>query len=161
MILLKFQYTKEESDMCKGELQEFTLTLRHEREQNEAWGVCGSNLGWHKNWPKLMQPWQNIIILNPSSKAICGREFFKKNAINSHLHNKLNLKTLDTLMRVLSMWAWNGCNGLGYNFQHLEKHARPKDTYARLRVFFVTNQEFILIIQNITLSKIMCNPKLR
>ena len=32
-ILLKFQYT-EENDMCKGELVEFTETLRHECEQN-------------------------------------------------------------------------------------------------------------------------------
>ena len=31
-ILLKFQYTEEENDMCKGELLEFTETLRHECE---------------------------------------------------------------------------------------------------------------------------------
>ena len=59
-ILLKFQYTEEESDMCKGELLEFTETLRHECENKtifEAWRICGSNLEWHTNWPKLMQLW--------------------------------------------------------------------------------------------------------
>ena len=57
-ILLKYQYTEEEKDMCKGELLEFTETLRHECENKtifEAWRICGSNLEWHTNWPKLMQ----------------------------------------------------------------------------------------------------------
>jgi hypothetical protein len=31
-ILLKFQYTKEKNDMCKGELLELTETLQHEFE---------------------------------------------------------------------------------------------------------------------------------
>ena len=55
-ILLKFQCT-EESDMCKGELLEFTETFRQECENKmicEAWPICGSNLKWHTNWPKLM-----------------------------------------------------------------------------------------------------------
>ena len=34
------------------------------------------------------------------------------------------------------MWARNLCNGLGYHLQHLEKHAKPIDTYTRLIVFF-------------------------
>jgi hypothetical protein len=54
-ILLKFQYIEEESDMCKGELLEFTGTLQHECENKtifEAWRICGSNLEWHTNWPK-------------------------------------------------------------------------------------------------------------
>ena len=59
-------------------------------------------------------------------------------------------------------WARNLCNGLGYHLQHLDKHARPKDTYARLISFFwVTNQDCILIIQNISFPKIMCKPNLR
>jgi len=40
------------------------------------------------------------IILIPSSIAICERGFSKQNAIKSHLRNRLNLKTLDALMRV-------------------------------------------------------------
>ena len=55
--------------------------------------------------------------------------------------------------------AWSGCNRLGYHPQHLEKHARPKDTYAWLIKKFVTNQDCIFIIQNISFSKILCNPK--
>jgi hypothetical protein len=65
----------------------------------EAWRICGSNLEWHTNWPKLMQLWQKIILI-PSSIAICERGFSKQNAIKSHLRNRLNLKTLDALMRV-------------------------------------------------------------
>ena len=41
-ILLKIRYTKEENDMCKGKLLEFTETLRHECENKkifEAWHV--------------------------------------------------------------------------------------------------------------------------
>ena len=88
-ILLKFQYTKEESDMCKGELLEFTETLQHEFENEtkfEVWHICGSKLEWHTNWPKLVQLWQKIILI-PSSRAICKRGFSKQNAIKIHLRN--------------------------------------------------------------------------
>ena len=98
-ILSKFQYTEEESDMCKGELFEFMETLWHECENKsifEAWCLCDSNLDWHTNWPKLMQIWQKIILI-PSSIAICERGLSKQNAMKSHLHNRLNLKTLDAL----------------------------------------------------------------
>jgi hypothetical protein len=67
--------------MCKGELLEFTETLRHECKNKtifEAWRICGSNLEWHTNWPKLMQLWQKKIILIPSSIAICERGFSKR-----------------------------------------------------------------------------------
>ena len=54
---------------------------------------------------------------------------------------------------------------VGYHVQHLEKHARLKDTYARLINFvcfvLVTNQDCILIIQNISFPNILCKPKLR
>ena len=59
-VLLKFQYTKEESDMCKGAHMQFMETLQHECENKtilEAWCICGRNLEWHINWPKLMQLW--------------------------------------------------------------------------------------------------------
>ena len=78
-ILLRFQYTEEESDMCKGQLLEFTETLQHECENNmifEAWHICSSNLEWHTNWPKLMQLWQ-IIMFIPSCVAISERGFSK------------------------------------------------------------------------------------
>ena len=129
-ILLKFQYTEEESDMRKRELLEYTKTIQHECENKttfKAWCICGSNLERHTNWRKLMQLWHKVI-LNPSSIAICERGFPKQNAIKSHLHNRLNLKTLDALYAGLSFWAWNGCNWLGYHLQHLKKHVRPKDT---------------------------------
>ena len=102
MILLKFQYTEEENNMCEGELLEFTKMLRHECENKkifEAWCICGSNLEWHTNWPKLMQLWPKYILI-PSSIVICKRGFSKQKAIKSHLRNVLNLKTLDALTHV-------------------------------------------------------------
>ena len=142
--------------MCKGELLEF-ITLGHEFENKtifEVWCICGSNLKWHTNWPKLMQLRLKIILI-PSSIAICERGFSKQNAIKSHLCTRLNLKTLDALMRV----SLCGCNGLGY----LKKNARPKNTYTRLMNFYfvLQNQDCILIIQNIVFSKILYNPKMR
>ena len=65
------------------------------------------------------------------------------------------------------IWAPSLCNGLGYHLEHLEKHARPKNTYARLIGFLfffffsITNQDCILIIQNIGFPKILRKPKLR
>ena len=47
------------------------------------------------------------------------------------------------------------------HLQYWEKHARPKDTYACLIVFFITNQNFILNVQHISFSKILRNTKLR
>ena len=44
--------------MCEGEHLEFTETLWYECENKtifEAWRICGSNLEWYTNWPKLMQ----------------------------------------------------------------------------------------------------------
>ena len=100
--LLRFQYTEEESDMCKGELLEITETLRHECENKMivgAWCICGSNLEWQTSWPNLMQLWQRIILI-PSCIAICERGLSKQNAIKSHLRNRLDLKILDALMRI-------------------------------------------------------------
>ena len=101
-ILLKFQYTKEESDMCRGELLGFMDTLWHECENKtifEARCICSSNLEWLTNWPNLHNFGKKIILI-PSSTTICERGFSKQNAIKSHLRNKLNLKTVDALMHV-------------------------------------------------------------
>ena len=56
-----------------------------------------------------------MVIFIPSSVAICERRFSKQNAIKSHLRNRLNLKTLDALMR-FSLYGLEvnamDCNGL-------------------------------------------------
>jgi hypothetical protein len=86
-ILLKFQYTEEESEMSKGELLESTKTFQHECENKmifEDWRICSTNLEWHTNWPKLMQLWQNIILI-PSCVVISERGLFKQNAIKKPL----------------------------------------------------------------------------
>ena len=88
--------------MCKGELLKFTEAFRHECENKtifEAYRICRSNLECHTNWPKLMQLWQKTR-LTPSSIAICERGFSKQDAIKYHMRNRLNLTTLDALMRI-------------------------------------------------------------
>ena len=113
------------------------------------------------NGPKLMQLWQQVILI-PSDITICERGFSKQNAIRSHLRSRLNSKTLKCSYADLSLWAWSGCNGLGYHLQHLEKHAKHKDTNTWLIVvFFATNQDCILITQNTSFSIILCNPNSR
>ena len=61
--------------------------------------MCGSNLEWHTNWPTLIKVRQKVILIS-SSIVFCEQGFSKHNAITSHLHNMLNLKTLDALMQV-------------------------------------------------------------
>ena len=54
-ILVKFNTLKK-----KVTFVEFMETLKHECENKmifEAWRICGGNLEWHTNWPKLMQLW--------------------------------------------------------------------------------------------------------
>ena len=79
------------------------------------------------------------------------------------MRNRLNLKTLDALMRVsLCGLEVDAMDWFGYHLQHSEKHARVKDTYVGLIVFFfATKQDSIFIIQNINFLKILCNPKLK
>ena len=104
------------------------------------------DLEWHTNWPRTYATLAKKIILIPLSIAICVRGFSKRNAIKSHLRNiKLNLKTLETLMRVSILWASSGCKGLGYHLQQLEKHGRPKDTYAQLIEIFLQIYIYIYI----------------
>ena len=137
--MLKFQYTEEESDMCKREFLEFMETLHYECENKtilEVWHICHNRLEWHTNWPKLMQLWQKVIVL--SSITIYERGFIKQNAIKSCLHNRLNSTTLDALLR-------GSLCGLGVDAMdwatifNLEKHARPKDSHVGLiiQIFFL------------------------
>ena len=148
--------------MCKGELWEFMETLRHECEDKtifKVWRICGSDLKWHMNWPKLMQLWQKILLI-PSSIAICERGFSKQNAINSHFRNMLNLKTLDALMRVCLCGLevqWIGLPSITFRETcETDGYLRSIDSF----VFWVANQDCILIIQNIGVSKLLCNSKL-
>ena len=129
-----------------------------------CWGcdLNAINLEWHTNWPKLMQLWQKIILI-PSSTAIVERRFSKQNAIKSHLRNKLNLKTLDALMQVslcgLEVDAMDWATIL--NISRIMRDQRILMIDWLIVFFFVTNQDCILVIQNISFSKILWNPKLK
>ena len=124
-------------------------TLTWVWEQNDIWGLAHmhNNLEWHTNWPKLMQLWHKIILI-PSRIAICKRGFSKQNAIKSHLCNRLNLKTLNTLLRVslcgleVNAMDWATIFNVWRNMRD-RRYLRSTDSS------FVTNQNFVLIIQNI------------
>ena len=158
-ILLKFQYTEEVSDMCKGELLELTNTFQHECENKtifEAWHICGSK--WHTNWPKLMKLWQKVILI-PSSIAIC-EEF----------PNKMQSKATSTIgwtWRPLMLLCRSSLCGLEVDAMDWATIVNIWTNMQDQRIltldwwFFVTNQDCILIIQNTSFSKILCNPKLR
>ena len=123
----------------------------------EAWCICGSNLEWHPNWPKLMQPWQKLCSFL-QIYIIYEREFSRQNAIKSHLHNRLNSKILDALMwvslcrlEVDSMdWAiifGETCETKGY--------------LPLIDNFFLTNQDWIILLKILVLKIFRGNPKLR
>ena len=60
----------------------------------------------------------------------------------------------------LSLWAWSGRNGLGYHLQHLEKHARLKNTYSR-SINCLKQLKIVFDCSKYQISKIFYNPKLR
>ena len=106
--------------------------------------------------------WYEIVRQIGNKARQCESGFPKQNAIKSHLRNRLNLKTLDALMRVsicgLEVYAmdWATIFNIWRNMQD-----RRIITLDWFYFFLVTNQDCILIIQNISFPKILCKPKLR
>ena len=144
-----WSYIEEESDMCKRRLLEFTETLPHERENKTEWNLDAYVVAiWNGTQIGLNLCNVGKPIFIPSSIAICER-IFQTKCNQKPLAQQVELEDPWCSYAGLSLWAWSGCNGLGYHLQHLKKHARPKDTYARLISFFlVTSQDHIMITQN-------------
>ena len=97
----------------------------------------------------------------------CERGFSKHNAIKSHLRNRLKLKTFDALMRApicgLEVYAMVQATifNIWRNMQD-RRYLRSVDSFLALIFCFLgTNQDCILIIQNIIFPNILCKPKLR
>ena len=81
---------------------------------HETWVFCGNDWEFMINWPTLMSQRQTILVI-PTSIVVCERGFLKQNWIKSERRTRLNLDTLDALMRV----SLNGfrvefmdCNGI-------------------------------------------------
>jgi hypothetical protein len=106
-----------------------------------------------------MHLWQKTIII-PSSAAICVRGFSKQNAIKSHLCNRLNLKILDVLMHV-SFVGLKWMQWIGLPSSTFRETCETEGYLHSIDRFFVTTQDYILIIQNISFLKILFNSKLR
>ena len=60
---------------------------------------CGNDWEFTINWPPLMSLWQAILVI-PTSTVVCECGFSKQNWVKSERRTRLNLDTLDTLMRV-------------------------------------------------------------
>ena len=95
------------------------------------------------------------------------RGFSKQNAFKSHLHNRLNLKTLDdALMRIsifgLEVCAMDWATILNIWRNLYEGYLRSIDSlFLILFCWGITNQDCILFILYISFPKILCKPKLR
>jgi hypothetical protein len=70
--------------------------------------LCGNDREFMINWPTMMSLWQAILVI-PTSTVVCERGFSKQNWVKSERRTRLNLDTLDALMRV-------SLNGLGVEF---------------------------------------------
>ena len=108
-----------------------------------------------------LRRWPKIVRLTGSKARQCERGCCKQNAIKSHFAQKVEPEEPWCSYAGFSLWTWSLCNGLSYHLQHLEKHARPKDVYARLIKILVTSQDCILLIQNISFPKVLCKHKLK
>jgi hypothetical protein len=69
-----------------------------QKGMHEAWTFCGSDREFMLNWPLLMSLWQCVLVI-PTSTAVCERGFSKQNWVKSERRTRLNLETLDALMR--------------------------------------------------------------
>ena len=65
---------------------------------HETWAFCGSDCEFMLNWPTLISLWQYVLMI-PTSTTICERDFSKQNWVKFERRSRLNLKTLDALMR--------------------------------------------------------------
>ena len=116
------------------------------------------------NWHPHSRSWQVLwLVKKKTHMSINTLEIEMTRIPRQLVYFKLQLEYLKNINQIedpwcsyacFSLWAWILCNGLGCHLQHLEKHARPKDTYTRLIGFSITNQNCILIIQNISFPKI-------
>ncbi len=71
----------------------------------------------------------------PTSKQITSLEIGLKCIRSDYNHGHI-IRELRTRVR-FSLWNWSLCNGWGSHLQYLEKHVTPKNTYARLIVWFI------------------------
>ena len=76
-------------------------------------GFCGNDWEFMINWPTLMSLWQAKLVISTSTD-VCEHCFLKHNWFKSERRTRLNLDTLDALMRVslngfgVEFMDWNG-----------------------------------------------------
>ena len=95
------QWDPELVGRCNAELLEFVETLAsicQHKGMYETWAFCGSDREFMLNWLTLMSLWQYVLVI-PTSTAIYEWDFSKQNWVKSERRSRLNLKTLDALMR--------------------------------------------------------------
>jgi len=110
-LVTHFRWSDDLVNQCNAELLEFVemlCSVCERRSMQEAWVFCGNDREFMINWPTMMSLWQAILVI-PTSTVVCERGFSKQNWVKSERRTRLNLDTLDALMRV-------SLNGLGVEF---------------------------------------------
>ena len=108
-LVTHFRWSDDLVKQCNVELLEFVEICGH-RGMHKA---CGNDHEFMINWPILMLLWQTIFVI-PTSIVVCKRDFLKHNWVKSKRITKLNLDTLDVLMKVslngfgVEFMDWNG-----------------------------------------------------
>ena len=95
------------------------------------------------NWPILMSLWQYVLVI-PISTTICERYFSKQNWVKFEKRSRLNLKTLDALMRAF-------LNGLEVDVMNWNA------IYEIWRVDTKTKKGRPLVLQEVNLKKLDLN----
>ena len=105
-------------NQCNADLLEFVEMLSsicEYRDMHEAWVFCDNDEEFMINWPPLVSLWQAIFVI-PTRTVICEPSFPKQNRVKSEKITRLNLDTVDHLMRVslngfgVEFMDWNGMN---------------------------------------------------
>ena len=128
------------------ELLEFVETLAlicQYKGMHETWAFCESDCEFMLNWPTLMSLWQYVLVI-PTSTVIYEWDFSKQNWVKSERRSKLNLKTLDALMKA-------SLNGLEVNAMNWNA------VYEIWKVDTKTKKRRSLVLQEVNLEKLGLN----
>ena len=165
-ILLNFLYNEEESDMCNGEIVEFLKTLWHE---------CENKMIFEKFGVYVVAIWNDtqigLNLCNFGQKNNCTHSIKYSYLWERISHTKYNPKPFVQEVKLedpwcsyadLSLWAWSGMQWIGLPPSTFGETCEIEGYLRSIDSFLVTNQDCILIIQNMFFySKILCNPNLR
>ena len=110
------------------EFLEMLSSVCEHRSIHEAWIFCGNARKFMINRPILMSLWQAMLVI-PTSIFVCDCGCLKHNWVKSDKRTRLNLDTLDALIRV-------SLNGFGVEFMdwnHILNLGKPPQEPTKRR----------------------------